>query len=77
MNERFDAIAYRKLASVMKPVPFPVCGNCEHWREFRDGEMPALQPLHGLSFGACVRFAGETIKSHGSWCGEHELKAEQ
>jgi hypothetical protein len=32
MNDRLDAIAYRKLASVMKPVPLPVCGNCEHWR---------------------------------------------
>jgi hypothetical protein len=76
VNDRLDAIAYRKLASVMKPVPLPVCGNCEHWREFKAGETPALRPLDGMSFGACVRFAAESIKSHGSWCGEHELRAE-
>jgi hypothetical protein len=76
MNERLDAVSYRKLASTLSPVPLPVCGNCEFWREFADGENPALRPLAGLHFGACVRFAAESIKSHGSWCGEHELRAE-
>jgi hypothetical protein len=74
MSEKFDAIAYRKLASSLPPVPLPICGNCEFWRAFGKGETPPVRLLEGMAFGACVRFAIETIKSHGSWCGEHELK---
>jgi hypothetical protein len=40
MNDRLDAIAYRKAPALGHEACSycRVCGNCAHWREFKAGE---------------------------------------